>query len=73
MFKTKKHITIGIAAVLASAALWLALSYTLAPGYIANAAEPWLIPDIETLPDLTPKFRVEPEGYQPFMRDAETL
>jgi 2-oxoglutarate ferredoxin oxidoreductase subunit alpha len=45
----------------------------LADGYIANAAEPWLIPDIDELPDITPVFRTDPEGFQPFIRDEKTL
>ncbi len=42
-------------------------------GYIANGAEPWPIPEIDTLPDIRPSFRTEPEGYQPYMRDPDTL
>ncbi len=45
----------------------------LTDGYIANGAEPWLIPLVETLPDLTPKFITDPEGYQPYNRDEKTL
>jgi 2-oxoglutarate ferredoxin oxidoreductase subunit alpha len=45
----------------------------LTDGYIANGAEPWLIPRIAELPDLTPKFVTNPEGFQPYSRDAKTL
>ena len=45
----------------------------LADGYIANAAEPWLVPDVASLPDITPEFRADPDGFQPFMRNAQTL
>lgn len=45
----------------------------LTDGYIANGAEPWLIPRVDTLPDLTPKFITDPEGYQPYNRDEKTL
>ena len=41
--------------------------------YLANAAEPWLLPDVETLDDITPTFRQDPEGYAPFQRDSKTL
>jgi 2-oxoglutarate ferredoxin oxidoreductase subunit alpha len=45
----------------------------LTDGYIANGAEPWLIPRVETLPDLTPKFVTNPDGFQPYNRDEKTL
>ncbi|MCB9948220.1 MAG: 2-oxoacid:acceptor oxidoreductase subunit alpha [Rhodospirillaceae bacterium] len=45
----------------------------LSDAYIANAAEPWRVPDADALPDITPVFRTDPAGFQPFLRDAETL
>ena len=45
----------------------------LSDGYIANGAEPWQIPHLDSLPDLRPTFRTDPEGFQPYMRDPETL
>jgi len=45
----------------------------LSDGYLANGAEPWLLPKIEDLPKLDVDFRTDPEGYQPYMRDPETL
>ena len=45
----------------------------LSDAYIANAATPWLLPDIDALPDIQPQFRTDPEGFQPFDRDPETL
>lgn len=45
----------------------------LTDGYIANGAEPWLIPRVADLPDLTPKFVTNPEGFQPYSRDEKTL
>jgi 2-oxoglutarate ferredoxin oxidoreductase subunit alpha len=45
----------------------------LTDGYIANGAEPWLIPRVVDLPDLTPKFVTNPEGFQPYSRDEKTL
>lgn len=45
----------------------------LSDGYIANAAEPWLIPDINDLTPFPVEFRTDPEGFHPFVRDEETL
>jgi 2-oxoglutarate ferredoxin oxidoreductase subunit alpha len=51
----------------------------LSDGYLANSAEPWLIPDVEDLPDLKSMFSIttEPNSddgrYLPFKRDPETL
>jgi 2-oxoglutarate ferredoxin oxidoreductase subunit alpha len=45
----------------------------LADGFLANAAEPWLIPDVEAIPPFPIQYRTDPEGFMPFHRDAETL
>src|SRR5437867_7632237 len=45
----------------------------LSDGYLANGSEPWLIPDVKTLPDIPVKFRTEPEGFFPYLRDPATL
>jgi 2-oxoglutarate/2-oxoacid ferredoxin oxidoreductase subunit alpha len=45
----------------------------LSDGYLANGAEPWLIPDPKTLPDIDVHFRTEPEGFHPYAREAATL
>ncbi|MGW6935545.1 2-oxoacid:acceptor oxidoreductase subunit alpha [Lentzea sp. NPDC054927] len=45
----------------------------LSDGAIANGSEPWLIPDVDTLPDLTVEFATDPENFQPYSRDPETL
>lgn len=45
----------------------------LSDGYLANGAEPWLIPSVSVLPDISPKFRTDPEGFFPYMRDEKTL
>lgn len=45
----------------------------LSDGYIANGSEPWLIPDVDALPDISPKFRTEPEGFYPYLRNEKTL
>jgi 2-oxoglutarate ferredoxin oxidoreductase subunit alpha len=53
----------------------------LSDGYLANGAEPWAIPDVDSLPDLTVQFATEPNGqaadgtpeFLPYLRDPETL
>jgi 2-oxoglutarate ferredoxin oxidoreductase subunit alpha len=45
----------------------------LSDGYLANGAEPWLIPDPGTLPQITVRFRTEPEGFFPYLREEATL
>ncbi len=41
----------------------------LTDGYLANGTEPWKIPNVDELPPLEIKFREDPEGYHPFLRD----
>src|SRR5688500_17671104 len=51
----------------------------LSDGYLANGAEPWAVPAVDELPDLTPavQFLTEPNGedgeFLPYLRDPETL
>ena len=45
----------------------------LSDGYLANGAEPWRVPGVNDLPAFPTKFRTEPEGFKPFMRDTTTL
>jgi 2-oxoglutarate/2-oxoacid ferredoxin oxidoreductase subunit alpha len=45
----------------------------LSDGYLANGAEPWLIPDPATLADIPVTFRTDPQGFFPYVRDEETL
>jgi 2-oxoglutarate ferredoxin oxidoreductase subunit alpha len=45
----------------------------LSDGYLANGAEPWLIPRAAELPDLPVHFRTNPEGFYPYLRDPTTL
>ncbi|TFV76971.1 2-oxoacid:acceptor oxidoreductase subunit alpha [Blastococcus sp. CT_GayMR19] len=49
----------------------------LSDGYLANGAEPWAIPDVDTLPDLRVDFATAPNGedgeFLPYLRDPETL
>lgn len=45
----------------------------LSDGYLANGAEPWRVPSVDELPAFPTKFRTEPEGFKPFLRNPETL
>ncbi len=45
----------------------------LTDGYLANSAEPWAIPDVDDIPEFKVEFRTEAEGFQPFLRDDDTL
>jgi len=45
----------------------------LSDGYIANATQPWQLPDVEEIEPFPVAFRTDPEGFQPFLRDPETL
>ena len=59
-------------------AIRLAVKYmvpviVLSDGYLANGAEPWLIPDPKNLPDIDVRFRTEPEGFEPYAREEATL
>lgn len=45
----------------------------LTDGYIANAAEPWRIPDLDSYVPFPVSFHTDTEGFQPFLRDDDTL
>ena len=45
----------------------------LSDGYIANASEPWLLPDINDYEPFPAKFETNPEGFAPANRAPETL
>ncbi|GAB3797514.1 2-oxoacid:acceptor oxidoreductase subunit alpha [Micromonospora zhanjiangensis] len=50
----------------------------LSDNYVANGSEPWLLPDVESLPDLRVDFATEPNGedgstFLPYLRDPVTL
>jgi 2-oxoglutarate/2-oxoacid ferredoxin oxidoreductase subunit alpha len=50
--------------------------YLLSDAYLANGSEPWLIPDVSSLPAIEVGFETEPpeDGvFLPYARDAETL
>ena len=62
-------------------AVRLALKYRtpvilLTDGYLANAAEPWNLPDLDALPDISVPFATElnhGDEFWPYLRDPETL
>ena len=41
--------------------------------FIANAAEPWRLPDVGAFEPFPVSFRTEVDGFQPYGRDPETL
>ncbi|MGY9013970.1 MAG: 2-oxoacid:acceptor oxidoreductase subunit alpha [Rhodospirillales bacterium] len=45
----------------------------LTDGYIANAAEPWRLPNVDEIEPFPVEFRTDPEGFHPFHRNDETL
>jgi 2-oxoglutarate ferredoxin oxidoreductase subunit alpha len=52
----------------------------LSDGYLANGSEPWLLPNVDDLPDLRVQFATAPNGtgdhegeFLPYLRDPETL
>ena len=53
----------------------------LSDGYLANGSEPWRLPDVESLPDMTVEFATEPNHteedgrrvFWPYVRDEGTL
>ncbi|MEA2434994.1 MAG: 2-oxoglutarate/2-oxoacid ferredoxin oxidoreductase subunit alpha [Actinomycetota bacterium] len=48
----------------------------LTDGYLANSAEPWRIPTVDKLPDISTTFASQPnagEDFWPFLRDEQTL
>jgi 2-oxoglutarate ferredoxin oxidoreductase subunit alpha len=50
--------------------------FLLSDAYLANGSEPWLLPDVESLPDISTEFTTEPNvdgGFMPYQRDPETL
>jgi 2-oxoglutarate ferredoxin oxidoreductase subunit alpha len=47
--------------------------FLLSDGYLANGAEPWNIPDPDRLPKIPVRFRTDPEGFAPYLRNEVTL
>ena len=48
--------------------------YLLSDAYLANGSEPWLIPDVSELPDISTTFaEANGEPFEPYRRDPDTL
>jgi 2-oxoglutarate/2-oxoacid ferredoxin oxidoreductase subunit alpha len=50
--------------------------FLLSDAYLANGSEPWLIPDVDSLPDIPVELADQPNhegGFLPYLRDSETL
>jgi 2-oxoglutarate ferredoxin oxidoreductase subunit alpha len=50
--------------------------YLLSDAYLANGSEPWLLPDVASLPDISVEFATGPNHdgeFWPYIRDPETL
>jgi 2-oxoglutarate/2-oxoacid ferredoxin oxidoreductase subunit alpha len=50
--------------------------FLLSDAYLANGSEPWRIPDVLSLEDISTEFATEPNdagGFLPYRRDPETL
>jgi uncharacterized protein YegP (UPF0339 family) len=45
----------------------------LTDGYLANASEPWAIPDLDHYEPFPVKFADDPDGFLPYRRDPQTL
>ena len=45
----------------------------LADGFMANASEPWLIPDVNDIDDMKVNFHSQTDNFHPFLRDEKTL
>ena len=46
--------------------------FFLSDNYVANGAEPWLIPQVSDLLPILPEFATDPENFLPYQRDPET-
>ncbi|MGB5718053.1 MAG: 2-oxoacid:acceptor oxidoreductase subunit alpha [Gammaproteobacteria bacterium] len=47
--------------------------FILSEGYLANGSEPWRIPSLQELEPIVVRHPVDPDGFQPYARDAATL
>ncbi len=46
----------------------------LTDGYLGNGTEPFMIPEVDELPDLSTSIKeIDPAGFSPYRRDAQTL
>ena len=39
--------------------------------FLANSSEPWRLPDVDSLPEIDPRFATDPSGFQPYSRDEK--
>ena len=39
--------------------------------FVANSSEPWKLPEVDSLPDIDPRFATDPSGFQPYSRDEK--
>ncbi len=45
----------------------------LSDGYLGNGSEPWKLPNVADIPDISRRFRSDPNGYLPYLRNETTL
>lgn len=45
----------------------------LTDGFLGNGSEPWRVPTMDELPPITPRIATNPDGFNPYSRDPETL
>jgi len=55
------------------AATYMTPVMLLSDGFIANGAEPWIIPDFDAIKPFPIKHYTDAEGFHPFKRDPNTL
>ncbi|MGE5444585.1 MAG: transketolase C-terminal domain-containing protein, partial [Ignavibacteriales bacterium] len=41
--------------------------------FLVHSSEPWKLPDLDQIPPIEIKFRTDPNGFHPYMRDEKTL
>jgi 2-oxoglutarate/2-oxoacid ferredoxin oxidoreductase subunit alpha len=39
--------------------------------FLANSSEPWRLPEVDSLPEIDPRFATDPAGFQPYSRDEK--
>jgi 2-oxoglutarate/2-oxoacid ferredoxin oxidoreductase subunit alpha len=39
--------------------------------FLANSSEPWMLPEVDSLPEIDPRFATDPSGFQPYSRDEK--
>jgi 2-oxoglutarate/2-oxoacid ferredoxin oxidoreductase subunit alpha len=41
--------------------------------FLANSSEPWKLPEVDSLPEIDPRFATDPSGFQPYSRDEKLV